>query len=262
MPILYGCEIARSSGGTVGELFNGAALASADRGPSDWYGKQRLLPFLEGVPFARWIGWNPAAARRRKEDRRSYLTLAGNFSPGPRPVVFEVGPARIGMLICYEAFHPDLVRRCRLAGANALCVITNDSWWGRSAFAPWHARMVFSRAREADIPVVRAANSGISSLTDRLGRMGRATTISEVTTLRAALELSPSAPTFYERRRELFIWAELAAVALLAVAFRRRPGKSAAPARRRWLPASAGLTVPSPGVARPRRKPGPGHRRA
>ena len=76
---------------------------------------------------------------------------------------------RIGVLICYEGMYPSLGRAYRAAGADALLVLTNDSWWGRSVFPAWHARMVSARARELDLPVLRAANSGVSSMTDRFG---------------------------------------------------------------------------------------------
>jgi apolipoprotein N-acyltransferase len=222
VPILYGCEIARVVDGDVVALYNGAALARADGLPGDWYGKQQLLPFVEGVPYADLLGWDPAKARRKQKGKRSYLTLAGNFSPGPRSTVFEVGPARIGVLICYEGFYPQLVRRYSQDGANALCVMTNDAWWGYTVFAPWHARMISARAREAGVPVVRAANSGVSSITDRFGRMGEATDLFEVTTLQVDLAPSPSGPTLYERWGNVYIWIGWLTVAILVVVGWRR----------------------------------------
>jgi len=222
VPILYGCEIARILDGEVAALYNGAALARADGRPGDWYGKQQLLPFVEGVPYADLFGWDPAKARREHKGKRSLLTLAGNFRPGPRSTVFEIGPARIGVLICYEGFYPQLVRRYSLDGANALCVMTNDAWWGYTVFAPWHARMISARAREAGVPVVRAANSGVSSITDRFGRMGEATELFDVTTLQVDLAPSPSGPTLYERWGNVYIWAGWLTVAILVgVGWRR-----------------------------------------
>jgi len=56
VPILYGCELARFTSGQVTALYNAAALARPDGTAGDWYGKQQLLPFVEGIPFARLIG--------------------------------------------------------------------------------------------------------------------------------------------------------------------------------------------------------------
>lgn len=227
VPILYGCELARFSGGRIAALYNAAALARPDGTPGDWYGKQRLLPFVEGVPFARLVGWDPAKAHAEPGAKRSTLTLMGNFVPGGRPTVFTIGPARIGVLICYEGLYPDLVRRYREAGANALAVMTNDAWWGHTVFAPWHARMIATRAREAGVPVVRAANSGVSSITDRRGRLGAATGLFEVTTLHVALHPSDAPPTFYTRWGDLVVWAAIAALLACVVAgIRRKPAGS------------------------------------
>jgi apolipoprotein N-acyltransferase len=224
VPILYGCELARFTSGQVTALYNAAALARPDGTAGDWYGKQQLLPFVEGIPFARLIGWDPATARREPGGKRSALTLIGNFVPGDRPTIFEVGPARLGVLICYEGLYPRLVRRYRNAGANALVVMTNDAWWGHTVFARWHARMIATRAREADLPVVRAANSGVSSVTDRRGTMGPSTGLFEVRTLQVDLSPSTTAPTPYARSGDVVVAA--AAIGLLALlGFGRRRGK-------------------------------------
>jgi apolipoprotein N-acyltransferase len=212
VPILYGCEIARVQDGRVLWLHNGAALVVPGRPEDgDWYGKQHLLPFVEGVPFADWIGWDPAK-RRRDPGRPSPLSLLGNFKPGPRPTVFEVGPARLGVLICFEGLYHALGRRYRQADANALVVMTNDAWWGRSVFAPWHARMISSQARSNGLPVIRAANSGVSSTTSDAGRMGERTDLDATTTLRVRLRPSTGAPSFFVRHGNLVPWGIVVAL--------------------------------------------------
>ncbi len=220
VPILYGCEIARHRGRRVTALYNGVVLVDPRRGAVDWYGKIHLLPLAEGVPFARLFGWDPS---RRDHSSGGYLTMLGNFSPGPRATVFRVGRARIGVLVCYEGLYPSLARRFRRRGANLLAVLTNDAWWGRSLFAPWHARMVAARAREEDVPVVRAANSGVSSLTGRDGRLRARTRLFERTVLRGRVSLG-GPPTFYARHGD---W--LPGLLLLLVA----GGAAAGLARRR-----------------------------
>ncbi|RMG47775.1 MAG: apolipoprotein N-acyltransferase [Acidobacteria bacterium] len=207
VPILYGCEIVRiDRARRLVHLFNGASVAWPDGRRSDWYGKQRLLPLAEGFPFARYLGLDPAK-RHRTPGRHSLLTMLGNFTPGPRPTVFAVGPARIGVLICYEGLYAQLARAYRRAGANVLAVITNDAWWGHSVFPLWHARVVAARAQELGVPVIRAANNGISSLTDREGRMLARTRLDEVTVLRGNLRLG--GPPF----GAFFRWGDLSAAA-------------------------------------------------
>jgi apolipoprotein N-acyltransferase len=215
-PILYGCEIVRMREGRIVALYNGAALARPEGGGSQWYGKRRLVPFVEAVPFARWIGRDHAENTDSKSSKRSFLTLVGHFEAGPEATVFEVGDARIGMLICFEGLYANLARRSRIEGANALCVITNDGWWGHSVFPWWHARMVAVRARELGVPVIRAANNGISSSTDAAGRMHDSTRLDEVTVLRTTFVPGSDEPTFYARFGDWLFWALLAWLAAAA----------------------------------------------
>ena len=170
--ILYGTEIARlDSERHVSALYNGAAIVYPNAPERfGWYGKQHLLPFVEGVPFADLIGFDPARAAR--EGKRRSLSFLGNFYRGPAPVPFEYRGLRIGVMICYEGMYPSLGRLWRDVDANALVLLTNDAWWGRSTFAPWHARMLSARARELRVPIARAANSGISTIFDTEGRSG------------------------------------------------------------------------------------------
>ena len=206
VPILYGAHIAEVAGREVVALYNGAALVRADGSFGDWYGKQRLLPLAEGVPFGKLLGLDPRR-RARNGQRRGYLSLLGNFTAGPEPTIFEVGQARIGVLICYEGMYAQLARTYRQRGANVLAVLTNDTWWGHSTFAPWHARMIATRAVEEDVPAVRAANSGISSVTDGRGVIGPRTKLDEVRTITVELTPGPVGPgTFYTRFGDWIVW--------------------------------------------------------
>jgi apolipoprotein N-acyltransferase len=207
VPILYGCEIARVGEGRVEAFYNGAAIAYPDGRPGEWYAKRQLLPFAEGVPYAGLIGYDPHADGGKKKTRkRRYLSIMGNFDPGHRPTIFEVGEARIGVLICYEGMYPELSRTYRNAGANVLAVLTNDAWWGRSVFARWHALMASSLARELDVPVIRAANSGVSSNTDSDGVMRASTGLFEVVTMEVEVSPATTGPTVYARFGQWVIW--------------------------------------------------------
>ena len=217
VPILYGVTI-------VGDaLYNGAALVLPDGSIPQWYGKQHLLPLVEGVPFGRYFGWDPRA-RAREGKRKGYLGMLGNYAVGPEPTVFRVAGARIGVMVCFESQFPELGRAYRRAGANALAVLTNDAWWGHSIFAPWHARMVAVRARELGIPVLRAANNGISGIVASDGRTVARTELDERRVLHVTLPLSDAPPTLYAAWGDWFPALALFAIAALAVrgAFRRR----------------------------------------
>ena len=204
VPILYGAEIVpwvrdeKTGKRRPTGIYNGAVLVRPDSATAEWYGKHRLLPFVEGVPFAEFIGWDPSK-RRPNAKKKSYLTLLGNFRPGPKLTVFEIGPARIGVMICYEGIYPTMARDYRRAGANVLTVITNDAWWGESIVPAWHAQVVASRARETGLPVLRAANHGYSTVTDSRGREVARTTLGEITILKATIHPKSVSPTLYSR---------------------------------------------------------------
>jgi len=251
VPLLYGCEIARVDHGRVTAIYNGAVMVRPGQTRPVWYGKQRLLPFAEGVPFADLVGWDPAS-RAHDPGHRSLLSLLGNFRPGPGPAIFEVGPARIGVLICYESMYPSLARAYAREGANTLAVLTNDAWWGRSVFAWWHARMVAARAREIDVPVIRGANSGVTSATDSRGVLRAATDLFEVTTLNVDIEPSAAGPTYYAMAGDaapalvlLVLLAALGRATLRQLSMRKR--KSPA-----WVVSPLGAKVLSTNVTSPR----------
>lgn len=226
VPILYGCEIALVRGRQILAMYNGAVLVRPGHGVVDWYGKQRLLPFIEGMPFSGLFGSSPKEAKSGRVGRTSLLTVLGNFRPGPKLTLFEVDGARLGVLVCYEGMYPQIGQEFREAGANVLVVITNDAWWGQSTFPRWHAHVTGLQARALDVPVVRAANSGISSRTNRAGKMVARTELDEVTTFAVTVTPAPDDLTPYAR------WGDLTLLALLGLtlagwAAARRPGPRA-----------------------------------
>lgn len=125
------------------------------------YDKWRLVPGGEFLPFA-WI-LEPLGFRQ-------LVSLPGQFSAGTGPRSIAVpGTGLAGMIICYEAIFPhDLVD-----GANRpswIVNVTNDGWFGRSTGPYQHLAQARMRAVEQGLPVIRAANTGISAIIDPVGR--------------------------------------------------------------------------------------------
>ncbi|MBM9595110.1 apolipoprotein N-acyltransferase [Roseitranquillus sediminis] len=179
------------------------------------YAKHHLVPFGEYVPFR---GWLPI--ERLTEG-------LGDFASGPGPRTLAVGMAPlVGAAICYEAIFPghvvdDAIRPDWIFNA------TNDAWFG-SSMGPWqHLASARMRAVEEGLPMVRAANTGISAVIDALGRTQAQLGLGETGILDAPLP--PALP------RTLYAWAGdltlpplvLAALALAAVLDRaaRRTGR-------------------------------------
>jgi apolipoprotein N-acyltransferase len=197
-------------------LFNSAYVVSAEGAVKARYDKQHLVPFGEYVPLSGLLFFVNRLADG-----------IGDFEPGRGMPEVSAGGARVGVLICYEAIFPDLARRVA-AGASVLVNITNDAWFGRTA-APWqHLAQAVFRAVELKRPLVRAANTGVSAIVDRSGRVETALGLFTRGTLAARIALPRAGEsTLYARVGDRFahVCALAAAAALVAVgrARRRRP---------------------------------------
>ena len=130
----------------------------------DTYDKTHLVPFGEYLPF-----------RKRLESLglRQFIAVPGGFEPGVRNEPLRTpGLGLILPLICYEAIFPGA--SSRLAGPErpvALVNLTNDGWFGRTPGPYQHFAQARLRAIEEGLPMVRAANSGVSAIIDPYGRV-------------------------------------------------------------------------------------------
>ena len=143
-------------------VFNSVFVIDANgeiTGASD---KTHLVPFGEYLPF------EPLMASLGIEQ----LThLRGGFEAGTMRQLLDGGEAgRFLPLICYEAIFPG---QAIPAGDRPdwLLNLTNDAWFGFSPGPFQHWQQARIRGVEEGLPMVRAANDGISSITDAQGRI-------------------------------------------------------------------------------------------
>ncbi len=124
------------------------------------YDKSHLVPFGEYVPFRKFLPFVDSVAGS-----------GGDFSKGegPKTIVLPNG-VKIGALICYEIIFPHRVVETA-SRPDTIINVTNDAWYGTSTGPYQHFEAARLRAVEEGIPVVRAANSGISGTIDRYGRV-------------------------------------------------------------------------------------------
>ena len=123
------------------------------------YSKWHLVPFGEFPP-----SWVPFAIQ----------VVPGRFGFGSGPRTLHVpGLPPFGPLICYEAVYPAQV--IDEADRPAWMVnITNDAWFGNSTGPRQHLAAARLRAVEEGIPLLRAANTGITAAFDARGQeLGR-----------------------------------------------------------------------------------------
>jgi apolipoprotein N-acyltransferase len=126
------------------------------------YDKLHLVPFGEFLPFQ---------ALMEKIGFVQLTKVQGGFIPGDRRRAMELPSApRVLPLICYEAVFPDEIG-ARDQGVGWIVNLTNDAWFGVSTGPYQHLQQTRVRAIEQGLPVVRAANSGISAVVDPVGRI-------------------------------------------------------------------------------------------
>ncbi|KQS65308.1 acyltransferase [Rhizobium sp. Leaf371] len=125
--------------------------------------KVHLVPFGEYLPFEELLsrmGLNAIAA-----------SMPGGFSSAAtRTILTLPGGRTLYPLICYEAIFPNEIGSDALSTA-ALLNITNDAWFGDTPGPHQHFQQARLRAVENGLPMIRAANSGISAVIDARGNV-------------------------------------------------------------------------------------------
>ena len=172
------------------------------------YDKFHLVPFGEYVPLQ---GWLPI--------KRISAGLIG-YSAGQGPVRWQLkGLPALGPLVCYEIIFPGAVTSPH-SRPKWLLVLTNDAWYGVTAGPHQHLALAQIRAVEEGLPVVRAANTGISAVFDSFGREWSRLGLREVGALDIRLPSEPPGATFYSQHSNLLVFAFLF-LALLSVKYRK-----------------------------------------
>lgn len=149
------------------------------------YDKSHLVPFGEYLPFQDFL---------ESYGLRQLTKLRGGYSAGPGVRTLDVaGLPPVGPLICYEVVFPgevvDPARR-----PEWLLNVTNDAWYGITP-GPWqHLHQSRLRAVEEGLPMVRAANNGISATIDGHGRIVASLGLGPAGSVDSALP-RPLAPT-------------------------------------------------------------------
>ena len=100
-------------------------------------------------------------------------------------------------LICYEAIFPEGVTGDE-SRPGWLLNLTNDAWFGTSTGPYQHLHQTRLRAIEQGLPLIRAANTGISAVIDSYGRILASLPLNEMGAIDHPLPVALS-PTPYAR---------------------------------------------------------------
>jgi apolipoprotein N-acyltransferase len=192
-PLLLGSPAFQRQGTRI-DYHNSAFFLSPEKGIGGRYDKIHLVPFGEYAPLAGILGFT-----------RDIIGAIGDFSPGEAFKLFTLPQGKFGVLICYEAIFPDLTRQFVKEGAQFLVNITNDAWFGRTSAPHQHLAMVTLRAVENSVPIVRAANTGISAIILSTGQVVRSSDLFTREWLCGKIFLHRS-QTFYAQYGDLFAY--------------------------------------------------------
>ena len=153
------------------------------------YDKIHLVPFGEYLPFQRLL---------ERIGLMQLTKVVGGFLSGDRRRAMDVGAApKMLPLICYEAIFPGAaVPQGERPGW--LVNVTNDGWFGISSGPYQHFQQARVLAIAEGLPLVRAANTGISAVIDPVGRIIGALPLGIEGTLDSRLPVAIE-PTMYSR---------------------------------------------------------------
>ncbi len=143
------------------DVYN-AALQIEKGAPISFYGKSKLVPGVERIPYPQYTGFLKGLA----------IDLAG--SAGSRATqkdrsVFESDVAKVAPSICYESIFGDYMNEFVKNGADVIFIITNDGWWRDTPGYKQHLQYARLRAIENRRSIARSANTGVSGFINQRG---------------------------------------------------------------------------------------------
>ncbi|MFH1791189.1 MAG: apolipoprotein N-acyltransferase, partial [Candidatus Omnitrophota bacterium] len=225
VPLLIGSI--REAGGYA---YNSAYLISSGGEITSSYDKVHLVPFGEYVPFEKHMQWfrmiidKPIGTCTAGSGLTLFKLKTERSIRLDERIIRETRFVNFGVLICFEDIFPGLSSELAKKGAEFLVNITNDAWFGKTGAPFQHVQSSVFRAVENRLPVVRAANTGVSCFIDQKGGVFGAVEEAGARTFvdgYAMAEIFPSeSRTFYMMYGDIFIVVCLAV--FVTVFFRRK----------------------------------------
>ncbi|MGH6681422.1 MAG: apolipoprotein N-acyltransferase, partial [Bradyrhizobium sp.] len=200
-----------SPGLRITRAYNSIYVIDHDGDILSIYDKMHLVPFGEYLPFQNLM---------ERLGLEQLTRIQGGFIPGTvRHTMAIPGAPRVLPLICYEAIFPSAAASRGRRRPGWIVNVTNDGWFGISTGPYQHLQQARLRAIEQGLPLVRAANTGISAVIDPMGRIIARLGLGIEGVVDSRLPAA-IAPTFYARHGNL----PAAIIVMIALVFiiRRR----------------------------------------
>lgn len=173
------------------------AALTWDNGWTGRYEKNRLVPFAETFPYEDLL---PGV-------HRWLLDSGAHFwEPGRGHPLLRMGSVVVGTPICYEDAFPEGARAFAAQGAQALVNLTNDGWSQGQSAKVQHLSLAVFRAVETRLPLVRAANDGMTASISSRGEVLDTLSPGGRGVLQADVVLGGGPPTLYVLWGDWFPW--------------------------------------------------------
>lgn len=189
--------------GITVDHFNTAFFLENNK-PVEVYHKNKMVPGVEKMPYPALFGFLEKIA----------INLGGTSgslgSDGESRVFESRQRIKLAPVICYESVFPEFMSSYVSKGADILCIITNDGWWGNTPGYQQHFSFARLRAIETRRGIARSANTGISGFIDDEGKVLAKSKWWEPAALSASLRIAKK-ETFYVRNASLIRWIILLA---------------------------------------------------
>lgn len=132
-------------------------------GESPYY-KRHPVPFGEYLPMAGLVKiLLPALAEMN--------VFSDDITAGTDSALIQTDYGNIGGLICFDSIYETLTLSTVRDGAGLIALVTNDSWYRDTAAVYQHNKHAQLRAAETGRYLIRAANTGISSVIKPTGEI-------------------------------------------------------------------------------------------
>jgi apolipoprotein N-acyltransferase len=191
------------------EAYNTAILINSSDS-LQLYHKSKLTPGVEimpSFPGFKWLG-------------KLAINLGGTIgSLGTdkiRKVFKTTNSVKIAPTICYESIFGEFFSEFVRNGAQIMCIITNDGWWGNTAGHRQHFAFAHLRAIETRRSIARSANTGISAFIDQRGDAHQVTKYWEPAVIKGTINAN-SKLTFYVKHGDYLARMAVLCGALLLI---------------------------------------------
>ncbi|MEA4837708.1 MAG: apolipoprotein N-acyltransferase [Rhodospirillaceae bacterium] len=201
--VITGTTRARPIGQPPRQIWNSLVAVTTMGDIVAVYDKAHLVPFGEYVPFRGVI------------PLEKITVGALDFTPGEGLQTLDLpGLPPVSPTICYEDIFPGWVAPSS-PRPSWLLNVTNDGWFGNSAGPYQHFAAARMRAIEEGLPMVRAANTGISGVIDPYGRVVGQIGLGERGVLDENLPLSLEKPPLFARYGDILFAISLSLITLV-----------------------------------------------